>query len=123
MFYNWNRDFNPALGRYVQSDPTGLNAGINTYLYVQAGPLWLSDLRGLADSLHDSMAAAVARGDVQALNDLLMAGLEPAEQAAVQQAIRDATLNAAKQAAAAVSARRQGRPGRLSSLRMALKRA
>ena len=106
MLYNWHRDYNPALGRYVQSDPIGLDGGsMSTYAYVHASPLWRSDSRGLADSLTDSIASAVAHGNVEALNQLLLAGLpDAASEAAVQQGIRDATVNAAKQAASALRA-------------------
>lgn len=47
MFYNWHRDYNPALGRYVQSDPTGLQGGINAYVYANSGPLSSVDPQGL----------------------------------------------------------------------------
>jgi len=47
--YNWHRDYNPALGRYVQSDPIGLQGGINTYGYVEGNPLRNFDFRGLTD--------------------------------------------------------------------------
>ncbi|MFL6628889.1 MAG: RHS repeat-associated core domain-containing protein, partial [Vitreoscilla sp.] len=46
-FYNWHRDYNAALGRYVQSDPVGLNGGVNTYLYVDALPTLEVDALGL----------------------------------------------------------------------------
>ena len=47
-FYNWNRDYNPALGRYVQSDPIGLDAGsMSTYGYVDSSPLDTVDPEGL----------------------------------------------------------------------------
>jgi len=37
--YNYFRDYDPSLGRCVQSDPIGLNAGVNTYAYVGGRPL------------------------------------------------------------------------------------
>ena len=47
MLYNWHRDYNPALGRYDQFDPSGLNGGINGYAYANGSPTSLVDPSGL----------------------------------------------------------------------------
>ena len=42
------RDYDPRIGRYVESDPMGLKAGLNTFGYVFGNPLTLVDPTGLA---------------------------------------------------------------------------
>jgi len=48
LHYNMARDYSPQEGRYIQSDPIGLDGGINTYLYVGANPLVAFDPFGLS---------------------------------------------------------------------------
>jgi len=55
LHYNYFRDYDPATGRYVESDPIGLNGGINTYTYVYGNPVGLRDPRGLCDSSFDKL--------------------------------------------------------------------
>ena len=46
IHYNYFRDYEPALGRYLESDPVGLSAGLNTYGYVGGDPLGFIDPTG-----------------------------------------------------------------------------
>jgi RHS repeat-associated protein len=46
--YNFHRDYNPNTGRYLQSDPIGLNGGENVYAYGRQNPMRGVDSMGLS---------------------------------------------------------------------------
>ena len=44
---NWNRDYDPLTGKYLESDPIGLSGGVDTYAYVASDPVNNVDPSGL----------------------------------------------------------------------------
>lgn len=49
LHYNYFRDYDPGVGRYVQSDPIGLAGGVATYGYVRSSPVRFIDPFGLTE--------------------------------------------------------------------------
>ena len=65
LHQNWHRDYDPGIGRYLQSDPIGLKGGLNTYAYVRNNPARYVDPRGL----EDNSTVTCGGGDFQIINN------------------------------------------------------
>ncbi|NUW71974.1 RHS repeat protein [Vibrio mediterranei] len=62
LHYNWHRYYDPALGRYLQSDRLGLFDGVDTYGYVRGSPLAWSDPTGeygIPGAIYGALSGAV----------------------------------------------------------------
>ena len=46
LHQNWNRDYAPGIGRYVQADPLGIFGGMNVYQYAYGNPIYYIDDSG-----------------------------------------------------------------------------
>lgn len=86
LYHNYFRDYDPATGRYVQSDPIGLAGGISTYAYGNGAPLGFSDPLGLQGrgGWGQRIGAMIARPFVERMGGGLLA--KAASQAAKQRA-------------------------------------
>ncbi len=47
MYYNYHRYYDPRIGRYLRSDPIGLEGGINIFSYALNSPCSFTDRKGL----------------------------------------------------------------------------
>ena len=46
LHQNWNRDYAPGIGRYIQADPLGIFGGMNVYQYAYGNPMVYIDTEG-----------------------------------------------------------------------------
>ncbi|GKX53148.1 RHS repeat domain-containing protein [Budvicia aquatica] len=57
LHYNFNRYYDPELGRYLMQDPVKLCGGLNLYAYVGSNPVKWIDPLGLLAGLGNSQKA------------------------------------------------------------------
>ncbi len=67
MFYNYQREYDPVVGRYSQSDPIGLMGGMSAYAYVDGAPTLAIDALGLRKSL--AILSASEQGGIPLFGD------------------------------------------------------
>ena len=60
--YNYHRDYHPQTGRYLQSDPIGLEGGINPYAYVSGNPMRWIDPEGFATAVVGGLGFGASSG-------------------------------------------------------------
>ncbi|HEY0105571.1 MAG TPA: RHS repeat-associated core domain-containing protein, partial [Rhizomicrobium sp.] len=80
---NWFRDYDATIGRYAESDPVGLNGGINAYGYADQSPLVGFDSTGLSPSGHCFWDCIKRYYGLTTITGLSLAGAIPVSKRAV----------------------------------------
>jgi len=88
---NYFRDYDPAVGRYVEADPVGLYGSQNLYAYTGGNPLSFRDPLGLCPPDSNIIGSLPPPGSVPPTPDQLAA----ATAAAIQKEADEAAANAA----------------------------
>ncbi|HEY0722461.1 MAG TPA: RHS repeat-associated core domain-containing protein [Pyrinomonadaceae bacterium] len=68
--YNYFRDYDPAIARYVESDPIGLEGGVNTYQYARSLPTVFVDFLGLIPGDPFTSKGAAAQDALNYINPI-----------------------------------------------------
>jgi RHS repeat-associated protein len=90
LLYNYFRTYDPSTGRYLESDPIGLEGGLNTYGYALQNPLTYIDPTG-EDSVRAKIIEAIAKGDYETAKFLIQEAAALSRQEAKQLATQCAS--------------------------------
>jgi len=66
--YNYFRNYRPSLGRYAQSDPIGLDGGLNAYLYANGNPVTHIDFSGRSPAIVPVIIGGLINGIINGLD-------------------------------------------------------
>ncbi|MEH6610341.1 MAG: RHS repeat-associated core domain-containing protein [Halioglobus sp.] len=91
LHQNYFRDYDPKIGRYVQSDPIGLQGGLNTYTYLSSNTLNDIDPSGLVCVNCAAALIGAGVGAISGATGALATGGNPWSSAAIGAAVGAAT--------------------------------